>query len=97
MYVTWEEREKKRIEQEELALAKKQAQLLRNNFKKQLEQDIQAENQNKRESHGAAQHQDTAEFGRLSEKSARSIASFSKLAQPKTISYHRINDCIVKL
>ena len=96
--MTWEEREKKRIEQEELALAKKQAQLLRNNFKKQLiEEDIQAENQNKRESHGAAQHQDTAEFGRLSEKSARSIASFSKLAQPTTISYDRINKCIVKL
>ena len=95
--MTWEEREKKRIEQEELALAKKQAQLLRNNFKKQLEEDIQAVNQNKRESHGAAQHQDTAEFGRLSEKSARSIASFSKLAQPTTISYDRINKCIVKL
>ena len=83
--MTWEEREKQRAEQEEMAWAKKQAQILRVQFKKELEQERQQAEQERQ----AASH-DTAEFGqqgRLSEKSAKSIASFSKLSQPKTIPY----------
>ena len=35
--------------------------------------------------------------GRPSEKSQSSMANPQKLAQPKTIPFQRINDCIIKL